>query len=217
MVTPIGSPQLTSRAVQYRRALAVWGAVATRTSERVLHLMRATVHDHFRPLASGYYFMESCRPGQKPIVGGQLIPLGITTADGGSSIDLVDYEPSIRFLGPGHGELSIKRKAGFDWFALGPKNHPELLVFIGNVRRPTPPADIRSPAAGDRRHWRAAFGKASDVRVRTPDGSYHDVHDFAEVLALHNVVWFTTTRRETPRPARRRVLDTIAIESPHRS
>ncbi len=87
-----------------------FGGGGHRTSERVLHLMCATVDDHFRPLASGSYFMESCRPGQKPIVGGQLIPLGITTADGASSIDLVDYEPSIRFLGPGHGELSIKRK-----------------------------------------------------------------------------------------------------------
>ena len=155
-----------------------------RTSKRVLHLMRATINDNFRHLASGYYFMESCRPGQKPVVGGQLIPLGITTTDGANCIDLVDYEPSIRFLGPGHGEMSIKRTNGFDWFAVGPKNRPELLVFIGDVQQPTPPADMRSPTAGDRRHWRAAFSRATDVRIRTPDGSYHEVHEFAAVSAM---------------------------------
>ena len=185
-------------------------------SKSVLNLVGATVDDEFHPLASGYYFMESCRPGQKSIAGGQQISLGITTVDSARSIDLVDCEPSIRFLGPGLGELSIKRKAGFDWFALGPKNHPELLVFIGNVRRPTPPADIRSPAASDRRHWRAAFGKSRDVRVRTPDGTYHDVRDFAAVSTAQRRMVQHNPARDAP-TCQATVLDTISIEPPHRT
>ena len=193
-----------------------FGGGASQTSKRSLHLLRATVDDRFRPLASGYYFIESSRPGQKQIVGGKLIPLGITTDDDASSIDLIDYEPSIRFLGPGHGELSTKRKTGFDWFAVGPKNHPELLVFLGNVERPTPPADRRSPAASDRRHWRVAFSKATEVRVRTPDGSYHDVNDFKKVLALQRRMVRHKPSRDAP-TCQATGLDTISIESPHHS
>lgn len=193
-----------------------FGSGPTEVSKRSLHLIRFTVDDRFRPLASGFYFMEGCRPGQEEIVGGSLIPLGITTADGASGIDLIDYEPSIRFLGPGHGELSTEHKIGFDWFAVGPKNHPELLVFIGNVRRPTPPADLRSPAASDRRHWRVAFSKASDVHVRTPDGSYHDVDDFPEVSALQRRMAHHNPARDAP-TCRTTSLDTVSFESPRRS
>ena len=187
-----------------------------RTNKRALHLKCATVDDHFRLLSSGYYFMESCRPGQRPINGGQVIPLGITNTNGVSSIDLVDYEPSIRYLGAGLGELSLKHKTGFDWFAVGPKKHPELLGFIGDVRRPTPPANIRSPAASDRRHWRAAFGRARDVRVRTPDGSYRDIHDFPEVLALQRRMAHHNPGRDAP-ICQVTGLDTITIESLDRS
>ena len=187
-----------------------------RTSERILHLKSATVDDHFRPLASGHYFMEGCRPGQKRIVGRQLIPLGITSGDDRGGIDLVEYDPSIRFLGPGHGELSVKHKAGFDWFAVGPKNHPELLVFIGDLRQPTPPANVRSPAANDRRHWRAAFRKAKDVRVRTQDGSYHDIHDFADVRTLQHRMAHHNPAQQVP-ACQVTGLDTIATGSLHRS
>ncbi len=75
---------------------------------------------------------------------------------------------------------------------------------------------MRSPADGDRRHWRAAVAKASDVRVRTPDGLYHDVHDFAEVLALQRHMVYHNPARDAP-TCQATGLDTIASESPHRS
>ena len=193
-----------------------FGDGSVRTSNRALHLKAAVIDDEFRPLAGGDYFAESCRPGQKSIVGGQPIALGITTGDATSSIDLLDFEPSMRFLGPGQGELSTERRPGFDWLAVGHKNHPELLVYVGDARLPTLPADRRSPAPGDRRHWRLAFTRADDVRVRTPDGTYHDIAEFPHVLRLHglmashNPTLEASTCQETG-------LDTISLRPPHRS
>ncbi len=187
-----------------------------RTSERILHLGRAAVDDEFRSLGAGYFFMESCRPGQRPIVGSKHIPLDVTTDDGDGSIDLIDYEPSVRFIGPGEGELSLDPTSGFDWLAVGPKNHPEILVFIGDPQRPEQPAQRRSPAPGDRRHWRAAFGKAGHIRVRVEDGSYQPIDAFPVVASLRRRMLQHRTPADAPACAETR-LDTMRLAPPHRA
>jgi hypothetical protein len=142
--------------------------------------------------------------------------LGVVTDDGGGSIDLIDYEPSVRFIGPGEGELSVDGESGFDWLAVGPKNNPELLVYIGDPDHPEPPANRRSPAAGDRRHWRAAFGKAHDNRVRTADGSYQPLESFPRVASLRRRMWKHRLPATSPACAEAR-LETLGLEPPHRS
>jgi hypothetical protein len=186
-----------------------------RASERVLHLQSATVDDDFRPLGAGHFFLESCRPGQKSISGGNRLSLGVTTDDGGSSIDLIDYEPSARFMGPGHGELSTEPSSGFDWLAVGHKNRPELLLFVGDPESPSGPADRRSPAAGDRRHWGAAFAKAGEMRVRGPDGIYHDLDDFPDLSALRRQMIRHRPSPNAPVCDATR-LETLQLEPPHR-
>lgn len=187
-----------------------------RASERELHLRRATVDDDFRPLVTGHYFLESCRPGQKSISGGEPIPLGVTTENSYGSIDLIDYDPSVRFMGPGHGELSNEPASGFDWLAVGHKNHPELLVFVGDPKNPSPPAHRRSPAAGDRRHWSAAFAKAGDMWVRGRDGTYHELDTFPDLSALRRQM---ARHRPSPKASTCEVtgLKTMKLEPPHRS
>ena len=187
-----------------------------RTSERVLHLRRAAIDDDYRPLGAGHFFIEGCRPGQRPIVGGSPISLGMVTPHGEGSIDLIDYEPSVRFIGPGDGELSLEPKPGFDWLAVGHKNHPELVVFVGDPDRPEPPADRRSKAPGDRRHWRATFGKAGEIRVRAKDGSYQPLEAHPLVVEARGRMLKHRARFGAPACAETR-LDTLQLEPPHRA
>jgi len=193
-----------------------YAGAAVRSSKRDLHLWRATVDDDYRPLGKGHFFLESCRPGQKSISGGEPIPLGVTTDEGNGSIDLIDYEPSARFMGPGHGEMSTEPSSGFDWLAVGHKNNPELLVFVGDIENPSAPANRRSPAAGDRRHWQAAFTKASDMRVRSCDGTYRELDDFPDLSAVRRQM---TKHRPSPNapPCEPTRLETMEQAPPHRS
>jgi hypothetical protein len=193
-----------------------YGDSDVRTSDRELHLRRATIGDDFRPLVAGHFFLESCNPGQKSISGREPIPLGVTTEDADGSIDLIDYEPSARFMGPGHGELSTEPSPGFDWMAVGHKNQPEILVFVGDIESASPPANKRSPAAGDRRHWRAAFTKASDMLVRGPDGIYHQLDDFPDLAALRRQMARHRPSSDDPSCEATR-LETVELEPPHRS
>lgn len=41
--------------------------------------------------------------------------------------------------------------------AVGPKNSPEILIFVGDSASPVPPALRRSHHRGDWRHWRKAL------------------------------------------------------------
>ncbi len=200
------------------KVVAKWplGEGRSRESERSVNLRRAAVDDNYRALVGRRYFLESCCPGQKSIEAGSPIPSGITTADPVGSYDLLGCEPSARFLGPGFGEMSLAPREGFDWLVVGHKGRPELLVFVGDVNQPVPPANRRSPSAGDRRHWKAAFTKAKCVRVRGPDGTYREIDGFPQVaealrrLSRHNPPVEAETCAETR-------LDTLSMSPPHRA
>jgi hypothetical protein len=166
----------------------VWSSPSgePRKSERMLQLQPAAVNDEFRPLVGGHYFTESCCPGQQEVPAGGRIPLLISKTAASSTYDLLDCEPSARFLGPGLGEMSLAPTIGFDWLAVGPKNLPEMLVFVGNPAHPHPPRARRSSNSGDRRHWKKAFRSARTVVVRTVEGGYAPINDFPSLVDIRN-------------------------------
>lgn len=200
------------------RVVAEWASSSgeTRKSERELHLQPAVIADEFKPLAGGHYFVESCQPGQREVAAGSVVPLRIASPVSSASYDLIESEPSARYLGPGHGEMALNQSSAFDWLAIGPKKAPELLVFVGDVAHPQPPSAARSPHAGDRRHWKSAFAKAKRVVVRAADGSYLPVEDFPRVAAARDAY----RRHICPTTAlqvRETGLDTVSIAPPGRS
>lgn len=186
-----------------------------RWSKRVLQLQPAAVADEFKPLAGGHYFTESCCPGQREVVAGSAIPLLISKPTASSTYDLLDCEPSARFLGPGLGEMSPVPSPGFDWLAVGPKNSPEMLVFVGDPANPHPPAARRSPDGGDRRHWNKAFGRARTVLVRTLEGGYAPIDGFPSLVDLRSRYSRHSPPESAPRVPETR-LDTLSLGPPGR-
>jgi len=145
-----------------------------RTTETRLTLVegsREQVRHDYKSLGIGRYHIESCTPGEMEVSGDEIIPLGISgggLAEAGP--DLVDLDPESRYLGAGCGEFSHVRRPGFDWLAMGPKNNPDLLLFVGDPESPQPPLDRRSESKRDRRHWRSAMNESRRVAARLEDG-----------------------------------------------
>ena len=206
-------PEVVRKAPCDLRVVATWplGESGQRESQRIVRLRTTSLEDDFLPLVSGHYFLESCCPGQSQIQGGSPISLGITTGDSSETFDLLESDPSVRFLGPGLGEMSLEPRDGFDWLAVGPKSRPELLVFVGDDENPTPAADRRSPGSGDRRHWRAAFTKARAFYVRTQDGAYRELAEFPTVAQMKQVLGQHHPSGEAE-PVSETRLETVATE-----
>lgn len=146
--------------------LATTDVISSETiSETPLRFVGHHVDDDYKRKPAGDLYMESCPFGEELVRGDVEVPLGITTAAPGESGDLLDYDSTARYLGPGIGQMSRGAERGFDWLVVGPKNVPEVLVFVGDSDAPTKPIELRSPDAGDRRLWRMALD-ARDKYVR---------------------------------------------------
>lgn len=196
---------------------AAWPYGETRRlSSRHVAFVGQVAGDDFKSLPSGSFSVEACVEPESAVASKD-VPLGVASAT--PSGDFLDLERSARYIGPGFGEMSISAQAGYDWLVVGPKKHPELLVFIGDPLNPTPPAMRRSPRKGDRLHWRAAF-KAKHVLWRDDSGTYRpldeapsNVRAAFEILRRHDVPADAPTCRET-------ALETALPESspcePHR-
>jgi len=148
------------------------------TSKGRLVLLERVIDDDYRPLGQLTPFVESGDRrdhylGEFMVPAGSEVPFGILTADGGESDDLLEMDVTARYLGPGIGEMSRRPEAGFDWLVIGPKNKPDLLVFIGKPTAPALPGPRRSPDAGDRRIWRLGF-KARNKYFRSAGCDYLD-------------------------------------------
>lgn len=148
------------------------GETVERSTRQYLRLEDVELKDSFKPAAAGAYYLEGCRPAQRPTTGGATIPLLVTTLDSAASIDLLALDASARYLGPGVGEMSLEPRPGFDWLAIGPKNRPDVLVFVGDPASPVGPANRRSPSGADRRHWRRSFAPSSPLVIRSATGEY---------------------------------------------
>jgi hypothetical protein len=157
-----------------------------RHSEVILVLVGRQIPHGYKRLGAGRYFVESCAPGAGESEGGRDIPIGITSGavvDGnaGGIPDLVEFEPDLRYLGPGVGEFSPTPGPGFDWLVVGPRNRPDLLLFVGDTNAPTRRADRRCADAGARRHWQGAIHDSRRKAVRLPDGRVVPIAEVSRV------------------------------------
>lgn len=172
-----------------------------RTSAAELTLVGRQIPHGYKRLGAGRYYVEACAPGEKEVAGREDIPIGIAAAEiteenDRAGPDLVEFEPDLRYLGPGLGEISPTPLPGFDWLVTGPKNRPDLLMFVGNPRAPTKRTNRRCEDAGARRHWRGAIRDSRCVAVRLPDGSIVPV---TEVPQVENALREYRDRRHDPR------------------
>lgn len=111
--------------------------------------------------------------------------------------------------------MSSVPSPGFDWLAVGPKNSPEMLVFVGDPAHPRLPAARRSPDAGDRRHWKKAFGRACVSVVRTVEGGYAPIDGFPSLVDIKNR-YSRHNPPETAPPVPETRLDTLSLGPPGR-
>jgi hypothetical protein len=149
----------------------VGGRTVVRASQSEIRFTPHSFNDQFKDKPKGHYFMESCPDPEADVVHYAESPLGITAANPTQSADLLEFDVTARFLGPGLGEMSLERQEGFDWLVIGKKKSPDLLVFVGDVTRPVMPAQRRSESKGDRRHWKQALD-AKRAAIRSADGAY---------------------------------------------
>jgi hypothetical protein len=179
-------------------ARATWvveqqGIRRERRAETAVRFVEFALDDDSKGLPAGFYFLEACTEPEVSLRGGGPVPFGIACGEGSQSADLLAIEGTGRYLGPGLGEMSVAPSSGFDWLAVGPKNRPDLLIFVGDVDHPVPPAARRSPDGGDRRHWKAAFANARRMVLRLPNGQYCPLAEKPYVAAMqlayrsHNV------------------------------
>ena len=121
----------------------------------------------YRPVPTGSYWRETCAREMQLFEGPALeVPTGITTQDPACAADLLSFDTTARWLGPGIGEMSLTPQAASQWLAVGPKNRPDFLVFLSATTAPILPDGGSSPDKSDRRHWRRAFtGSQADVYV----------------------------------------------------
>ena len=160
------------------------------SNEKCFQLREIGVQDDYKSSPSGYFFRESCHPAQASIEGGDTHPLDISQESYSSACDLLQFEPSLRWLGPGLGEMSLTERDDFDWVAIGPKKSPEALLFIGNPDNPRNVEDRQSRIKSDKSHWRCAFNKAKNVYVRDSKGGWEPLDSdrhlkVAEALGKH--------------------------------
>ena len=74
---------------------------------------------------TGSYWWETCAREMQPFEGpASEVPTGITTQDPARVADLLSFDTTARWLGPGIGEMSLTLRADFPWLAVGPKNSP---------------------------------------------------------------------------------------------
>ena len=127
----------------------------------------------YKSIGSGpRYWREACNPEQLGQEGGEAVPLDIVTPNEGDSVDLLQVDPSARYLGPGLGEMSVERRATFQWLVTGTRKNPRDVVFIGDLDAAILPDGGESSHAGDRRAWAKAFASRQTRVTALTEGHY---------------------------------------------
>ena len=140
----------------------------------------------YRPVPTGSYWRETCARKMQPFEGPALeVPTGVTTQDPACVADLFSFDTTARWLGPGIGEISLTPRAAFQWLAVGPKNCPDFLVFVGDTTAPTLPDGGSSPDKSDRRHWRRAFTGGRVAAYVAQDRNYVPVSENRPIDAVY--------------------------------
>ncbi|MDI1480408.1 hypothetical protein [Polyangium sp. y55x31] len=157
-----------------------------RRGETIAPLARWSIGIGYRGLPSGHFWLETTSRRLQEIRGPlDEIPLGITTTERSRAMDMLFFDASARWLGPGVGEMSLVPRQGFQWLAVGPKKAPSAVVFVGDVTQPVLPDGGTAPTSKDRRHWKHAFsgGRATFVRKGV---DYVPLSASPEAQAIHS-------------------------------
>ncbi|RKG84528.1 hypothetical protein [Corallococcus terminator] len=184
--------ELDLEALQKLQVAATWRVhiedyVLERRGEAEAALDALSIAIDHKGLPSGDFWLETASRRLETLRGpAEEVPLGFTTRDSTRTMDMVFFDATARWLGPGVGEMSLVPKEDFPWLAFGPNNSPTMVVFVGDARRPVLPNGDFSPLSKDRRHWKKAFsGGASSVLVR--EGTeYVPLDERPEVRAIHS-------------------------------
>jgi hypothetical protein len=158
------------------------GGTVQRTNETDLDLVEHVLDADFKSAPAGAAFIEGCGSAEIEVPGATSVSFVIAAQSSDSSVDLLEFDSSARYLGAGLGEMSLVAMPGYDWLATGRKRSPDVLAFIGDAGSPVPPANRQSPRAGDRRHWRQAFG-ARRVMWRDPSGALAPLRTAPQTIA----------------------------------
>jgi len=178
------------------------GTTLTRHGVATTRLWRQVVGWQYKPPPGSHdthYWLEGVIPPMASVTGGSPVDLGLTTRDPAEAADLLEFDSSARFLGPGCGELSASRDdPSFDWMAIGGLNNPDWVIFVGDPDFPTPHDDGYSNNKGDLRHWRRSFKSMERARVRTMEG-YEPLETHPEVAAEFRSRAASIKRGHTPK------------------
>jgi hypothetical protein len=153
--------------------LDLLGRRVTRTSSALFCLQRPVLATHYKGLPSGSFRLETCAHDGESVTGPRAsVPLGFTGEAFDRALDVLPFDASARWLGPGLGEMAIEARPDLPWLAVGPKNHPEYLVLhLKDAGMAPAPSNGSSPFVGDRRHWSRAFSKITSTWSKR-DGAY---------------------------------------------
>ena len=172
--------------VEAEWTISIAGYEITRRGECRAALAAWSVSLDYRPVPSGNYWRETCAREMRRFDGPVAeVPTGISTQDLTRVADLLNFDATARFLGPGIGEMSLTARKDFPWLAVGPKNRPDFLVFVGDPREPILPDSGLSPEKSDRRHWRRAFTDARGIAYVARGRDYVPVSESESVEAIY--------------------------------
>ncbi len=147
------------------------GQVLRRQSTTTVRFVERGYGCDYNPPAAGAYWREGCAPEQSEHRGGTPVELEITSSTPSESADLLELDPSARYLGPGLGEMSREPVPNHPWLAIGNRKNPHDLVYVGDLERPILPDGGESADKGDRRVWSYAFrGAGARITARTNAG-----------------------------------------------
>ena len=136
------------------------GRRLTREARTEFSLQSPIFATDYKGLPSGSFRLETCAHDGAVVTGPLAsLPLGFTRLASDRALDVLPFDASARWLGPGLGEMSLEGRSGFPWLVVGPKNHPEYLVLDCDPGEAPLPSDGFSQSVGDRRHWTKALSK----------------------------------------------------------
>ncbi len=142
--------------------------------------------DH-KGLPSGSFWLETTSRRLETYCGPvDEIPLGFTTRDRSRTMDMLFFDATARWLGPGVGEMSLVPDEDFPWLAIGPNNSPTMVVFVGDIHKPVLPDGDFSPLQKDRRHWKRAFSGSTESFLVRQGSEYVPITERPEVQAIHS-------------------------------
>lgn len=171
------------------RVAATWrvsieGHSFERAGEVCVPLADWNIGTDYKGVPPGAFWLETTSRQLRDIRGPlDEVPLGIMTLNRAHSMDMLYFDATARWLGPGVGEMSLVPRLDFQWIAIGPKKAPSAVVFIGDATQPILPDGAIAPDSNDRRHWKQAFS-ARKTFVHT-GADYVPLSACPEVMPIH--------------------------------